>query len=310
MNSITNISLFCGAGGLDCGLHLAGIDTVVANDNDKHSIQTLKNNYPNTITHLGDIAKLDIATLPETDLITGGFPCQGFSLAGPRKIDDSRNRLYHHFVGIVKHKQPKMFLGENVKGLLTLGDGEIFKAIVEDFSNAGYLLTYRVVNAKNYGVAQDRERIILVGFRKDIWSKTPRFELEMQTEQYLKDLDIHGKVDMADVCQQPFSPRYMSRNRKRDWNEFSFTIPATAKQVPLHPSSDDMKKIEKDKWIFGKGKTRRFSWHEASLIQGFPSDYIWSGDINSRYKQIGNAVPVLLAKQIGLSVVKLLNDIE
>lgn len=309
MTLITNISLFCGAGGLDCGLHQAGIETVVANDNDKHSIQTFKNNFLNVTTHLGDIAKLDINTLPETDLITGGFPCQGFSLAGPRKIDDSRNRLYHHFVDVVKQKQPKMFLGENVKGLLTLGDGEIFNAIVEDFSNAGYLLTYRVVNAKNYGVAQDRERIILLGFRKDIWSKTPHFQLDMQPEQYLKDLDIHGKVDMSDVCQQPFSPRYMSRNRKRDWNDFSFTIPATAKQVPLHPSSPDMKKIEKDKWVFGKGKTRRFSWHEASLIQGFPSNYIWSGDINHRYKQIGNAVPVLLAKQIGLSVKDLLNQI-
>ena len=199
-------------------------------------------------------------------------------------------------------------MGENVKGLLTMANGQIIDAIIEEFSNCGYNVFYKLVNAKNFGVPQDRERVIIVGFRKDLG--ITEFELpdgngkKMTLREALKDLP---PVKTEEVCMAPYSSRFMSRNRKRGWNDVSYTIPAMAKQVALYPGSPNMEKLDKDLWKFGDdGETRRLSWREAAVIQTFPKDLEFAGDLTSIYKQIGNAVPVKLAEFVANYIIKYL----
>lgn len=297
MREFTAVSLFCGAGGLDMGFDRAGFRTIWANDFDADACKTHQS-WSKANVVCGDISKVDYSTIPVSDVILGGFPCQGFSLSGPRKIDDSRNVLYKHYVKLVRQNKPLAFIGENVKGLLTMGSGNIIDAIVADFAECGYDVFYKLVNAKNFGVPQDRERVIIVGFRKDLGITT--FELPESNGKTMTLREAIGHMPEAsdeDVCTAPYSSRYMSRNRKRNWNDVSYTIPAMAKQVTLWPGSSDMEKIDKDLWQFGKGgMTRRLSWREAAVIQTFPPDLEFSGDLTSIYKQIGNAVPVKLAE--------------
>ena len=200
------------------------------------------------------------------------------------------------------------FIAENVKGILTLGDGAIIEAIIEDFSDKGYNVFPQLVNAADYGVPQDRWRVILLGFSKEICITEYVFPkktlLRSSLADALKNLEAPRKED---VCRDSFSSRYMSRNRKRQWNEVAYTGPAMAKQVTLHPSSPDMIKVNEDKWVFGEGETRRFSWQEAAAIQTFPKDLDFTGSLVSKYKQIGNAVPVKLAEVIAKDVYIKLN---
>lgn len=308
MREFTAVSLFCGAGGLDLGFEQAGFKTVWANDFDKDACKTHQN-WSNAKVVCGDISKVDVEDIPDSDIILGGFPCQGFSLSGPRKIDDSRNVLYKHYVRIVKAKQPKIFVGENVKGLLTMGDGKIFEAIREEFSECGYDVFYQLVNAKDYGVPQDRERVIIVGFRKDLYVKSFELPLPSNLSMTMREA-LAGLPEPTpdEVCNAPYSSRYMSRNRKRGWDDVSYTIPAMAKQVTLHPGSPDMVKLDKDLWRFGdSGTTRRFSWREAAAIQTFPKNLEFCGDLTSKYKQIGNAVPVKLAAYVATHLYALLS---
>ena len=311
MREFTAVSLFCGAGGLDLGFDKAGFRTLWANDFDADACKTHQN-WSNAEVVCGDISKIDVETIPDSDVILGGFPCQGFSLSGPRKIDDSRNALYKHYVRIVAAKKPKIFVGENVKGLLTMGNGQIIEAIIDEFSACGYNVFYKLVNAKDFGVPQDRERVIICGFRKDLGIddfelKIPNIDV-MTLKQALEGMP---KAREEEVCWAPYSSRYMSRNRKRGWNQVSYTIPAMAKQVTLYPGSPDMEKIDKDEWRFGdKGVTRRLSWREAAAIQTFPRELEFYGDITSKYKQIGNAVPVKLAEYVAKQLKEILLEKE
>lgn len=318
------ISMFSGAGGLDMGFHNVGFQILWANDFAKDACDTYDKwaNYNNdgtrkkkedcTIIECGDIAKVDLsAILPgiDVDVVLGGFPCQGFSLAGPRQVDDSRNVLYRHFVEMVKLKNPKVIVAENVIGIKTLGEGAVFNKIIEDFSELGYTMSAPTVNAKNFGVPQDRMRVIFIGIRNDICNGGayifPEGDPKIVTlRETLSNLE---EVDMNDVCQAPFSSRYMSRNRKRDYDDVSFTIPAMAKQVPLSPDSGGMVFKDVDKFEF-VGFNRRLSYREAAAIQTFPPNMEFCGDLESKYKQIGNAVPVKLAEAIAVEVYKILTE--
>lgn len=166
----THVSLFSGSGGLDIGLEQAGFHTVWANDFNHDACETHRL-WSNATVVEGDIGKVDYDTIPDCDIASFGFPCQGFSLSGPRKIDDSRNVLYRHCVKLAEKKQPKLFLAENVKGLLTLGGGKIKDAIIADFESKGYVVSINLVNAADYHVPEDRQRILLVGIRKDLAEK-------------------------------------------------------------------------------------------------------------------------------------------
>lgn len=316
------ISMFSGAGGLDMGFHNKGFRIMWANDFAQDACDTYDKwaNYNSdgsrkpddecTIIQCGDISKIDLReVLPgeNIDVVLGGFPCQGFSLAGPRQVDDSRNILYRHFVEMVKIKQPKVIVAENVIGIKTLGDGAVFDKIIEDFSDLGYTMSAPTVNSKNYGVPQDRMRVIFIGIKNEIChggayifpSGSPQV---VTLGEALSNLE---PVDMNDVCQAAFSSRYMSRNRQRDFNEVSFTIPAMAKQVPLSPDSDGMEFEDVDKFRF-IGNYRRLSYKEAAAIQTFPKGMEFCGDLDSKYRQIGNAVPVKLAEAIATEVEKIL----
>lgn len=297
MREFTAVSLFCGAGGLDMGFDRAGFKTIWANDMDANACKTHQNWSKATVV-CGDISKVDYAAIPVSDVILGGFPCQGFSLSGPRKIDDSRNVLYKHYVKLVRQNKPKAFIGENVKGLLTMGEGKIIDAIVADFAECGYDVYCKLLNAKNFGVPQDRERVIIVGFRQDLNVRDFKLpDTNGQTMTLREAIGNMPQVKSCEVCDAPYSSRYMSRNRKRGWDDVAYTVPAMAKQVTLWPGSPDMKKLDKDLWAFGdEGITRRLSWREAAAIQTFPTDLEFSGDLTSIYKQIGNAVPVKLAE--------------
>jgi len=278
------------------GFEQTGFDVLWANDVDKAACETYRQ-WSNAYIVSGDICSIDSSEIPDIDVILGGFPCQGFSFSGPRKADDSRNRLYKEYVRIVRDKQPLAFIGENVKGLLTIANGEIIAAIVNEFSDCGYDVFYQLIDAKNYGVPQDRKRVIITGFRKDLCVKDFSIPTYTGMSTVLADVlgNIHSKPD--EICTDPFSSRFMSRNRKRNWDEVSYTIPAMAKQVTLHPDSPDMVRLGRDSWRFGdNGETRRLSWRECAAIQTFPADMEFVGDLKSKYKQIGNAVPVKLAQ--------------
>lgn len=311
MREFTAVSLFCGAGGLDIGFEQAGFKTIWANDFDKDACKTHQN-WSRAKVVCGDIAKVDVTEIPDSDIILGGFPCQGFSLSGPRKIDDSRNVLYKHYVRIVKAKQSKIFVGENVKGLLTMANGDIFEAIKEEFSQCGYNVFSQLVNARYFGVPQDRERVIIVGIRKDLGINDFSIPVPKNKRMTMREA-LAGMPEPSpdDICNAPYSSRFMSRNRKRGWNDVSYTIPAMAKQVTLHPSSPDMEKLGTDLWRFGNdGLTRRFSWQEAAVIQTFPRDLKFEGDLVSKYKQIGNAVPVKLAEYVATLLYAILTTKE
>lgn len=308
-NTYSLVSLFCGAGGLDMGFENAGFRTLWANDFDQDACNTHAK-WSNATIVCGDIGKVDFSSIPDADVIAGGFPCQGFSLAGPRKIDDSRNVLYRYFVKLVEIKKPLVFVAENVKGLLTLGDGAIVEAIIADFESKGYIVTPTLVNAADYGVPQDRMRVIIVGIRKDIDYHFSFPEPTTPTHITLKEaIGDMPKPKAKDICSAPYSSRYMSRNRKRGWDEVAFTVPAMAKQVTLYPGSPDMIKLGPDEWVFGeKGITRRLSYREAAAIQTFPKDMEFCGDLTSKYKQIGNAVPVKLAEAVATEIYKIIDN--
>lgn len=306
----TVVSLFAGAGGLDLGFENKGFEVVWANDIDKDACATHRK-WSRAEVVQGDIGKIDFENIPSADIITGGFPCQGFSLAGPRKLDDKRNSLYKHFVKLVEEKQPYLFVAENVKGILTLGEGSILEAIIEDFSDKGigYNVFPTLVNAADYGVPQDRFRVIMLGIRKDLNIEEYCFPRPLSKKVTLKQaLKNIPEPKPVDICQGAYSSRYMSRNRKRNWDQVSYTIPAMSKQVALHPSSPNMVKVGEDLWEFGKvGVTRRFSWQEAAAIQTFPKDMVFEGNLTSKYKQIGNAVPVKLAEAVAKDAKQILD---
>ena len=316
------ISMFSGAGGLDMGFHNKGFRILWANDFNQDACNTYDKwaNYNElgerkpeeecTKIECGDISKIDFSKIAygkDIDVVLGGFPCQGFSLAGPRQIDDSRNVLYRHFVEMVRIKNPKVFIAENVIGIKSLGDGAVFEKIIDDFSELGYTMSAPTVNASNYGVPQDRMRVIFIGIRNDICKGGAYiFPAGNPKVTTLKEaLSILPPVDMKDVCQAPFSSRFMSRNRKREYNDVSFTIPAMAKQVALSPDSGGMVHVGVDKFEF-VGVNRRLSYKEAAAIQTFPMNMEFCGDLESKYKQIGNAVPVKLAEVIAGEVYKIL----
>ena len=258
-----------------------------------------------------DIRK--IKEFPKADIVLGGFPCPGFSEAGPRLVDDKRNFLYLHFIRCLIQSKPKIFVAENVKGMMTLGKGEVFKQIVQDFAAAGYTIYHKLLNSAEYGVPQIRERVILVGVRNDIDFKyvhpqaTHGYSVDGLKEVVtLREAIGDLENDPGEYFPGSYSTIFMSRNRKKLWSQPSFTIQASGRQAPIHPAGEPMVHVGKDKYIFSDGEenNRRLSVKEIARIQTFPDWYEFSRGTNSRndnakldlvYKQIGNAVPVRLA---------------
>lgn len=292
------VSLFSGCGGTDLGFLNAGHDLVWSNDIDRWACSSYELNLGlKPVT--GDITK--ISNFPATDILVGCYPCQGFSIYGTRRKNDSRNFLYLQFIRALRQTKPKFFLTENVKGLL-FGYGQtIFKDMLKKFKSNNYEVYWKLVNAKDYGIPQDRERVIVVGRRKDL-IKSYEFPKPTHGADLKPYVTMRNKIEdfprprKEEVFNGTFSSHYMSRNRKRKWNQVSFTIQASGRHAPLHPSGKPMVFVKKDKFRFDSGPNRRLSYKECAALQSFPKNFKFEGTLDERYKQIGNAVPPLLAK--------------
>lgn len=350
------VSLFSGAGGLDLGLELAGLDvvhgrkkvddalksreqydsirkdsifhTVYSNDLFISANQTYAANFPSSVfQHSKDIRQVSI--FPNCQIMVGGFPCPGFSAAGPRLIDDPRNFLYVHFIRALIEKKPEFFVAENVKGIMTLAKGEVFRQVVEDFASAGYQVQAFLINSRDYGVPQLRERVILIGTSIEKIKNNYDWEYTLPRPSHSNDgvrpkfvtlRDAIGDLPSCpdDVFDSSYSPIYMSRNRKKGWDEQSYTIQASGRQAPMWPGGSPMVKINKDEWKFSGSENRRLSVREIARIQTFPDWFKFSDGgkknvqknnlLNEQYKQIGNAVPVQMARSVLAPIAQFLCD--
>lgn len=303
MSQLDAVSLFCGAGGMDLGFIRAGHNILWANDRSVLACETYSRNL-----HLKplckDIKKVD--KFPLSDILIACNPCQGFSLFGPRNPEDKRNYLYEDIVRCLKQTKPKFFVTENVKGLKTLYKGRFFELMLTDFDSAGYNVKWDLLNAKNYGVPQDRERIFIVGVRKDLdleycfppKTHGPGLKPFVTLKDAIGDMPAPRKNEFWN--KNDYSYFYMSRNRRRPWNQVSYTIQASGRHIPLHPSCPPMQQVGKDEWRFVDAveKYQRLSVKECARIQTFPDSYVFEGCLNKQYVQVGNAVPPLLAQSI------------
>jgi DNA (cytosine-5)-methyltransferase 1 len=307
------ISLFSGAGGMDLGVTQAGHKIIWASDKSINACATYERNLHLKPVHQ-DITR--ITQFPKAEVVIGCNPCQGFSFIGARNVEDRRNYLYKDIIRCLKQVQPKFFVTENVRGLKYLYQGRFLQLMLSEFDHANYNVTCDLLNAKNYGVPQDRERIFMVGIRKDLGFKYnfpekthgPGLKPYVTLRQTIGDLAPPKENEYwRDSC---FPFFYMSRNRRRSWNEVSYTIQASGRHAPLHPSSPPMKHVGKDTWVFeGKASQyRRLSARECARIQTFPDHFQFLGSLGSQYQQIGNAVPPLLAYKVALALNSLESD--
>jgi DNA (cytosine-5)-methyltransferase 1 len=323
------VSLFTGAGGLDLGFEKAGFNVVWANEFDSAIWETFELNFPYTTLDRRSIVDVQSSDIPDVIGIIGGPPCQSWSEAGAgRGIEDNRGQLFFEYIRILKDKQPLFFLAENVSGILHPKHDKAFSDIIRKFKNVGYNVRFELLNANDYGVPQDRNRVIIVGFHKKT-GKAFEFPQKNENKPVLKDAiwDIRDgskpakefnktngklKVPNHEYMTGGFSTIYMSRNRVRSWSEPSFTIQAGGRHAPLHPQAPKMKFIEQNKRIFVRGKEslyRRLSVRECARIQTFPDNFIFKyNDIADGYKMIGNAVPVEFARNIALKIKQDLKD--
>lgn len=327
------VSVFAGAGGLDLGFERAGFDVIWANEYDKSIWETYELNHKNTVLDKRSIIDIPSHEVPDCDGIIGGPPCQSWSEAGAlRGINDKRGQLFFEFMRILSEKQPKFFLAENVSGMLLERHSTVLKNIKEMFDECGYVLTLNSVNAKDYDVPQDRQRLFFVGYRKDLNIDFKFPEPTNIVSKTLKDAiwDLRKNAVPAmeknytsgDKCKVPnhefmiggFSTMFMSRNRVRSWDEPSYTIQAGGRHAPLHPQAPKMEFVEQNKRIFVKGKEgkyRRLSVRECARIQTFPDDFIFKYNmVSDGYKMIGNAVPVNLAYTVASKIYQDLNAVQ
>lgn len=327
------ISLFSGCGGLDLGFERAGFNIPIANEFDKTIWETYKVNHPNTKLIKGDIRKINESDFPQSvDGIIGGPPCQSWSEAGAlRGIDDERGQLFYDYIRILRKVQPKFFLAENVSGMLASRHNEAVKKIIKLFEDSGYDVSFTLVNAKDYGVAEERKRVFFIGFRKDLKidftfpvGSTVDDDKKITLRDIIWDLqetavpaakkNHHNElaINNNEYFTGEYSPIFMSRNRVKSWDEQAYTVQASGRQCQLHPQAPKMLKFGKNDCRFVLGKEhlyRRMTIREVARVQGFPDDFKFAyNNVNDAYKMIGNAVPVNLAYEIAIAIKKVLEN--
>ncbi|BCM88713.1 modification methylase HaeIII [Abditibacteriota bacterium] len=299
------VSLFSGAGGLDLGFVNAGHKVVWANDNFSDAVETYKLNIGKHII-CGDIESIPSEEIPNCDIVVGGFPCQGFSVANwNRTASDERNQLYLEMLRVVRDKKPRYFLAENVQGLLSIEKGEVIKMIVGDFEKAGYLVSVDLANAADYGVPQRRQRVFIVGTRDDVEpraimlppathrdpSKSGGAPLApwMTVSRALDGIgEPHQETDLLNhvgTQHKLVFNKYVG-NRRVDPNKPAPTVTGRGDHrggvlVLPHP-----------------GGHRRMTVREVACVQSFPRDFVFYGCKTSAYRQIANAVPPVLAEAV------------
>ncbi|WP_018250279.1 DNA cytosine methyltransferase [Orenia marismortui] len=315
-NNFEIISLFAGCGGLDLGFEQAGFNVIWANEYNKKIWATYEENHKQTELDKRSIVDIESEEIPKATGIIGGPPCQSWSLAGSMGgIDDNRGKLFYEYIRILRDKQPEFFLAENVPGIISKRHIKEFNKIISMLEETGYNVTYKKLDSSDYGVPQSRKRVFIIGYRKDLNLKFDFNNVKKREIVTLKeaigdlpkplpakeknytngdDLEINGHEYFIGN----FSSRFMSRNRRRGWDEVAYTIEASGRHAKIHPSAGEMTKVEKDKWIFDESKPyRRLSIRESARIQTFPDDFKFIYErLNDGYKMIGNAVPVKLSK--------------
>lgn len=317
------VSLFSGAGGLDRGFEDAGMEIIWANEFDKKIHSTFRKNFPKTTLDTRSIVDIETDEIPDCDGIIGGPPCQSWSEAGAlRGIDDERGQLFFEYIRILRDKQPKFFLAENVSGMLFRRHNQAIENILKRFQKLGYHVRFSILNSHDYGVPQTRERVIFVGYHKDYgkyFYPPPKVETKLVLKDAIWDLRKNVVPALEKNKTNPkvkfpnheymiggFSSIYMSRNRVRRWDQPSFTIQAGGRHAPCHPQAPTMKFISQDIRNFVSGKEhlyRRLSVRECARVQTFPDDFIFDYDsVADGYKMIGNAVPVRFAHHLAKKI--------
>ena len=307
MENLRVVSLFSGAGGLDLGFKEAGFNLIWANDFDEFAVKTYNENIGNHCVCC-DISEVPSEDIPNCDIIIGGFPCQGFSVANTkRNVLDRRNSLYLQYIRILKAKKPLFFVAENVKGILSLGKGEVIKAIISDFEESGYRVVYKLLNAADFGVPQNRYRVIIVGIRKDVpldfiypdptHSKTGKDGLKkwVSVNEAIKDIP------------DPDGP-YASNLPNNEYSQYKMVLNGYLGKRPTNPEKPAPTVTARGDRKGGvvvlphPNGRRRMTVRELATIQDFPKDFHFQGSRTDCYRQIGNAVPSGLAKAIAISL--------
>ncbi len=330
----TVLELFAGAGGLALGLEKSGFKSLGLVELDRYAAKTLELNRPNWNVINKDIIEVAkegifnyIPKNEELDLLSGGYPCQSFSYAGKKLgLEDIRGTMFYYFSKILEQTKPKMFLAENVRGLISHDKGRTLQTMIDVFSSIGYKVTYKILKALHYGVAQKRERIVIIGIRNDLnldYQYPQPYDYQLTLKDALENVpnsvgakypDSKKRVlDLVppggywrdlpeEIAKEYMGASYYSGGgrtgmaRRIGWHEPSLTLtcsPAQKQTERCHPE-----------------ETRPFTTREYARIQSFPDDWKFYGSMNQVYKQIGNAVPVEFAKAIGLSIVNTLNKIS
>lgn len=333
-----SIELFAGAGGLALGLENAGFEHIGLVEFNKDAVETLKKNRPNWNVLFEDVEKVASRDLEkefnikkgELDLLSGGAPCQSFSYAGKRLgLEDVRGTMFYHYATFLHKLQPKMFLFENVKGLLNHDKGKTYETILNIFEDEGYKTFHKVLNAWDYGCPQKRERLITIGVRNDLYNEDFTFPEVHAYKPVIRDIELEVKPDKT-CCQ------YYSKEKEKIFE----LVPPGGYWKDIDP--EIAKAYMKGSWFLGGGKTgmlrrisldepsltvltspamkqtdrchplevRPFSYRENARIQTFPDNWEFCGKLGEKYKQIGNAVPVNLAKDIGESIKEYLNNLK
>lgn len=295
------VSLFSGAGGLDLGFIQAGHSIIWANDLYEDAVCSYRKNIGHHIIER-DIHLISSDEIPDCDMIIGGFPCQGFSVANvKRHTGDERNNLYKELLRVIKDKKPKYFLAENVKGLLSLAKGEVFAMILKDFFNAGYNVTYKVLNSADYGVPQRRERVIIVGIRKDL---PFLFEFPQNTHSQYGDSTTQRWISVSEALSNLPDPDTPNEVPNHTYSKYKLNFNGYIGHRPLDPDKPAPTVTARGDNKGGvvilphPNAKRRMTCRELATIQSFPEDFVFCGNNSSIYRQIGNAVPVKLAYHI------------
>ena len=320
MASLKVASLFCGCGGTDVGL-LGGFDflgdnytknpmeIVYANDIEESACRIFEENF-GVIPDRRDIRTVPASEIPEIDVLTGGFPCQSFSIVAqnPKRLGykDERGMLFFEMCRILREKQPKCFIAENVKGLLSANKGEAFPLIISEFEKSGYQVTHKLINAAAFGVPQKRERVIIVGIRNDLGFKY-EFPEDVLVED---DYAVLGDVVENQVDEKYFfsekavqgmraAKRDMNKGRAQDLNKPCNTVGSHLAKVSLNST---------DPVLLDSGRYRRFTPREVARIQSFPESFKLIGVEGAQYRALGNAIPPVMFWYVAHQLCELLRE--
>ncbi|MFA6190632.1 MAG: DNA cytosine methyltransferase [Candidatus Staskawiczbacteria bacterium] len=351
------IDLFCGCGGLSEGFEDAGFNIICGNDVDKNMIESFRLNHPNAKSIIGDITKilsddlLNNNNKEEIILIIGGPPCQGFSTVGNRKEEDPRNKLFYEFVRVVRDIKPKMFVMENVTGILTMQNGNVKETIKEEFEKLGYKVNIQVLNAEEFGVPQKRRRVFFVGnlFKKDfkfpdtefdgikkpfrtVWeaigdlpqiearesannyTEEPKTDFQKYLRNGQKELLYHNSPNHSEIMINRMKHIGQGQNHSNLPKELKLNsgYPNIYGRLIANEPADTITGncgcISAPGRFIHPFNHRAITVREASRLQSFRDSKRFVGNQNSKYKQVGNAVPPLLAKALALKIKQFLKE--